>query len=78
MTPTPHYYSTRNQDSVQPHLSFQDALLSGLAPDGGLYVPDSIPKLEASAWQDAESFADLAKQVLWAWLADDLERDAFE
>ncbi|MEM7738082.1 MAG: threonine synthase [Deinococcota bacterium] len=78
MMSTPHYYSTRSKDSVQSHLSFQDALLSGLAPDGGLYVPDDIPKIDVNTWQDAGSFTDLAKQVLWAWLADDLARDEFE
>ena len=28
-----------------PHVDFSTALLQGLAPDGGLYVPENIPKL---------------------------------
>lgn len=36
------YVSTRGQ---APALSFEDAMLSGLARDGGLYVPDTIPTL---------------------------------
>ncbi len=78
MTSAPHYYSTRAKNKSISHLSFQDALLSGLAPDGGLYVPDGVPKIDASAWQSTEKFTDLAKQVLWAWLANDLTRDEFE
>lgn len=36
------YRSVRNQS---PPVSFREALFSGLAPDGGLYVPESIPRL---------------------------------
>ena len=41
------YVSTRGQGSP---VSFEDALLRGLAPDGGLYVPESWPQLPAN-WQ---------------------------
>ena len=34
------YISTRGQ--AQP-LSFEDAVLAGLASDGGLYVPETLP-----------------------------------
>lgn len=36
------YISTRGQ---APILSFEDAMLTGLARDGGLYVPQSIPEM---------------------------------
>ena len=36
------YISTRGE---APELSFEDALLDGLARDGGLYVPKSWPRL---------------------------------
>ena len=36
------YISTRGQ---APELSFEDAMLTGLARDGGLYLPDEIPTL---------------------------------
>jgi len=35
------YYSTRNKNE---NASFAAAALTGLAPDGGLYVPDEIPQ----------------------------------
>lgn len=37
------YISTRGQ---APPVSFLDAVLAGMAPDGGLYVPESWPKLD--------------------------------
>jgi threonine synthase len=36
------YVSTRGQ---APELSFEEAMLRGLAPDGGLYVPDTVPQM---------------------------------
>lgn len=38
------YISTRGQ---APALSFEDAMLSGLSTDGGLYVPESWPQMSA-------------------------------
>jgi threonine synthase len=38
------YISTRGR---APALNFQDAMLSGLARDGGLYVPETIPTMAA-------------------------------
>ena len=37
------FVSTRGQS---PAISFEDVLLSGPAPDGGLYMPESWPKLD--------------------------------
>jgi threonine synthase len=45
------YYST---NSKSPEVSFREALLEGLAPDGGLYLPDSFPLLTPA---ELESFA---------------------
>ena len=35
------YISTRGQ---APALNFEDVLLAGLATDGGLYVPENLPR----------------------------------
>ena len=40
------YLSTRGE---APELGFSDALLAGLARDGGLYVPVAMPKMTAAA-----------------------------
>ncbi|HEV7439944.1 MAG TPA: threonine synthase, partial [Methylobacterium sp.] len=47
-------------------LSFSDALLAGLARDGGLYVPESWPQIspEAIAGLAGKRYADAAKLVL--------------
>lgn len=37
------YSSTRGQEK---NVSFENVLLNGLAKDGGLYVPDFIPKFD--------------------------------
>ena len=38
-----HYYSTKNKDL---RMGLKEALLKGLAPDGGLFMPASIPVLQ--------------------------------
>ena len=36
------YISTRGQ---APALNFEEVVLTGMASDGGLYVPESVPQL---------------------------------
>jgi threonine synthase len=64
------FYSTR--DAHKKNYSFQEALLQGLAADGGLFVPNSIPSLDARTWLEASSIAELALPVMQAWLADEI------
>ncbi|MGJ0425260.1 threonine synthase [Methylocystis sp.] len=52
------YLSTRGS---APSVDFKSALLNGLAPDGGLYVPESVPQLST---RDIASFAHLSYQEL--------------
>jgi threonine synthase len=57
------FISTRGQ---APSTSFSDVLLAGLAPDGGLYLPQSWPRLSASeiaAFKGAR-YQDAAFQIL--------------
>jgi len=68
--PTPKYYSSR--DSDKKLVSFEDALLKGLAPDGGLYLPEFIPQLEPKVWEDVRSIADIGLAVLYEWLKDEI------
>lgn len=57
-----HYISTRG---ATPALSFQEAVMTGLAPDGGLLVPAAIPEVRdrLAAWSRL-GYADLAFEVL--------------
>jgi threonine synthase len=50
------YVSTRGD---APVLSFGDVLLSGLAPDGGLYVPETWPTLSPETWGAPRPYADV-------------------
>ena len=52
------YISTRGHDK---ELSFEEVLISGLARDGGLYVPKIWPKISE---EDMCSFAQLSYQAL--------------
>lgn len=55
--------------------SFEEALLAGLAPDGGLYVPRQVPKVERGAWREADTFPALARRVLAPWIGDEVGDD---
>ena len=80
------YYSTRDIDRKRP-FSLKDAAFAGLAPDGGLFIPESIPqvdmaKVEALA---SQSYADmavyLAQTVFSEIPPEDMERlvrDAYD
>ncbi len=65
------YISTRGGSSS---VSFFDALLTGLAPDGGLYVPESWPKLSAEQVRAAATapYADTAAVILSLFAGNDL------
>ncbi|MCA0270033.1 MAG: threonine synthase [Bacteroidetes bacterium] len=60
------YFSTRN---ASPPASLKTALLDGLAPDGGLYLPEQLMPLP-DGWQDAPSLAGLGAHVLAPFVAD--------
>ena len=50
-------------------VTFETALLQGLAPDGGLYLPSTVPALPAR-WAEATSLADLALRLLPPFLGE--------
>ena len=60
------YHSTRN---IQDPVSGAQAVLRGLAPDGGLYMPQTVPVFD---WQDClqGSTYDMARKILSAFLGD--------
>ncbi|MEL7109983.1 MAG: threonine synthase [Pseudomonadota bacterium] len=61
------YVSTRGQAAP---VDFVEACLTGLAPDGGLYVPESWPKIAPAT--PSESYVDIATRVLQAFAGDAL------
>jgi len=68
------YISTRGQ---APHLSFEEALLAGLASDGGLYVPESWPRLSDATLRSfvGADYATVAKAVLHPFMAEDVSAE---
>ncbi len=66
------YTSTRGQSKK---LSFSEAVAEGLAPDGGLYVPDSLPDISGSlaSWEGLP-YADLCFEFMKIF-ADDIPED---
>jgi threonine synthase len=70
------YISTRGE---APALSFTEALLAGLAPDGGLYVPESMPSLsrETLLGFAGAPYVDVAQAVMSPFLDDMLPADEF-
>lgn len=67
------YLSTRGDATAR---KFCDILLEGLAPDGGLYLPQHYPQLDAAGlarlrqvWRD-EGYAALAFEILSLYIDD--------
>ncbi|MDA3835904.1 MAG: pyridoxal-phosphate dependent enzyme, partial [Spirochaetales bacterium] len=48
-----------------------EAILHGLAPDGGLYVPEQLPELDSRVFDSALGYADTAKLILAPFFAGD-------
>jgi threonine synthase len=69
------HVSTRGE---APALSFSDALLTGLARDGGLYLPQSWPKLSTTeiAGFAGKPYTAVAERVLGALADGDIESGA--
>ncbi|MEM8749355.1 MAG: threonine synthase [Pseudomonadota bacterium] len=72
-----HYISTRGD---APKLGFSDAVLTGLARDGGLYVPESWPKIDHDALRAAagQSYCAVAKLVLRPFVEGEIDHDVFD
>ena len=71
------YLSTRDSRPSPSTLSFAEVLLAGLAEDGGLYVPDQVPKLGEAALLDCAClpYAELAARIVSLFAGDDFKTD---
>ncbi len=65
------YHSTRNANAL---VDSAQAVLSGLAPDGGLYVPQALPRLDVSYALSLEPM-EMAAYIIGAMLPDIPEMD---
>ena len=80
------YYSTRDRQRQNP-FTLKDAAFAGLAPDGGLFIPESIPQVDMAKVEELaqKSYADMAVYLaqtvfpdLPAEDVDRLVRDAYD
>jgi threonine synthase len=71
------YYSTNHQS---PIASLQEAVVKGLAPDKGLYMPEKIKALPADFFEtiDQLSFQEIAYRVADAFFGEDIEADTLK
>lgn len=70
------YKSTRGNS---PEVPFSQVLLGGLAPDGGLYMPEKFPqftKEEINSWSDLE-FHQLASNILFPFVDGEIDKVTF-
>ena len=70
------YVSTQGQTPAQ---DFRTALFRGMAEDGGLFIPELIPRLPDAWWDSMHelSFRDIAVEAL-APFVDDIPREALQ
>src|SRR5665811_1342672 len=68
------YYSTNLE---APEVNFSEALLKGLAPDGGLYMPTEIPKIDREEILSFRSkeYYEIAAAVLSHFLKDEIDNN---
>jgi threonine synthase len=60
----------RSTNDRSPIVSFREAMRRGLAPDGGLYIPTDVPRIdpgEFAAWREL-AFPALASRIAVRWL----------
>jgi threonine synthase len=76
------FTSTRQQ---APAVGFSDAIVNGIAPDGGLYLPAKWPRADLRAFGDASDVAGIGARFIAPFVAGDrlesklgeITRDAF-
>src|SRR5690554_3103175 len=72
-----HYYSTQKRT---PIVSLQEAVVKGLAPDRGLYMPETIQQLPDSFYNEIthRELPEIAKTVARALFGDDIPKEELD
>jgi threonine synthase len=76
MSTSPDRYLSTRGDAAPT--SFADALLRGIAPDGGLYMPQAWPTLAADAARPGRTYAEMAKEAISPFIGDALPAGALD
>ena len=71
------YYSTTNRS---PKVSLKEAVLKGMPPDGGLYLPESLPVMPDKFFQDLPemTFQSVSYEIAKALLGGDVPSDVLQ
>lgn len=71
------YISTRGE---APVLGFKDVLLTGLARDGGLYIPETWPQFteDQIAGFSGQTYQNVARSVLFPFIEGEIEHEDFD
>ena len=71
------YYSLNHN---APKVSFQEAIIQGLAPDRGLYFPEYITPIAADFFQHIEKYSneEIAFQVIQQFVGDEIHQTALK
>jgi len=71
------YVSTR---AGAPELGFEDVIITGLAADGGLYVPATWPTFSVEKWRSlrGKSYCEIALEVMWPFVEQAMPRETFK
>lgn len=69
------YYSLQQQ---APTVTFDEAVIRGIAPDRGLYFPENVPQLPASFWEKIEhlSHEEIAFTAMKPFVGDTIDDNA--
>lgn len=65
------YHSTRSKDTK---VNFETVLLNGLAPDGGLYIPENWPQISLEDIK-GKSYQEMATIILYPFLEEEMSFD---
>ena len=71
------YYSLNHN---APKVSFQEAMIQGLAPDRGLYFPERITPIPADFFQHIEKYSneEIAFQVIQQFVGDEIDKTSLK
>jgi len=74
------YISTRGHTKTDGAKSFEDVLLTGLAPDGGLYVPEKFPHFSENELRDlaGKPYIEVAAAIMWPFVEGSINRKDFD
>lgn len=69
------FYSTRDREHRHPY-SLSEAAFKGLAPDGGLFMPERFPQVDMARVEELadKSFADMASYLAQAVFGEDVDQ----